>query len=413
MLYRIAAVALVVVLLSSCSEENAFSGSTLPTTTTTSDSGGGGGGSEGGTAADTTTGGGTTPTASSIVRKTQIPSAIPDGMGGTLTVSFESYDMGNSDASISYILDDANGMQRVFRPDAGGPVELYSRPSPELIFTTTSGNGNKILSHNGVRDVIDYTDGNMLAIGAALGAQKIDVISDAGDVVAFASNEDLTGANPTGVNQLFTLSTDGADTYNQITTFTINHMMEYVVLSGDGSRIFFSSTSDLLEDGSNIGGMYQVFSVNTDGTGLTKLTDLNSSRVNATHSSSDGSIITLEIVNLDGNGIKWVQTLNTETGLLSEIVATSGAGFSIDYDLSGDGSKVTYLSAGTVAGVPIVYLLNSDGSSKTDVLSERGSIRALRLNTDGSQISFQSNIEFDTPIGSDELSIQVYTLSLQ
>ncbi|NNJ97194.1 MAG: hypothetical protein HKP12_08535 [Gammaproteobacteria bacterium] len=408
MLYRLAAVTLASTLLVSCGDESPFSDFTTSTTTTTT-SGGGGGASDGGTATGTGTGGGSA-TVSSIVRKTQIPLIIPDGMGGTVSAFFESFDMGNSDESISYILGDLTNTEHVFRPDASGPVELYSRPSPEIIVTTTAGNGNKILSHTGVRDVIDYSNGNTQAIGVALG-ENVDTISDAGDIVAFTSNANLTFANPSGVNQLFTLSTDGADTYNQITTFTVNHAIETVVLSGDGRRIFFSSDDDVLLDGGNADGSYEVFSINSDGTGLARLSDLNSGRVKITRSSSDGSILALEIMDLNGIVGKWLQAFNTATEALSEI-ATTLPGGDIDYDMSADGSRAAYLRAGAIAGTSVIYVVNTDGSLTTDVLTESGTIRDLHLNTDGSQISFYSNVVFDTPIGADEQSIQVYTMTL-
>ena len=411
MLYRLAAVTLACSLLISCNEETAFSDFTSSTTTTTSS---GGGGSDGGTATTGTGGGGTGggTQVSGIVRKTQIPLTIPDGMGGTLSAFFDSFDMGNSDDSISYVLSDSTNTQHVFRPDASGPLELYSRPAPEIIFTTTSGDGNKILSHNGVRDVIDYANGITLPIGTALGAQKIVTISDAGDIVAFSSRDDLTGANPSRVNQLFTLSTDGADTYNQITTFTIDHLIESVVISGDGSRIFFSSNSDVLMDGSNMDGSHEVFSINTDGSGLAQLSNFNASTVTVTRSSSDGSILALEIVNFIANGVKQLLAFNTANGTHTEIAATP-AGASIDYDMSANGSRAAYLGAGVISGTKVIYVVDTSNASKSDVLTESGDIRGLQLNTDGNQISFNSNIVFDTPIGADEQSIQVYTMSLQ
>ncbi len=394
MLYRLAAVTLACSLLISCNEETAFSDFT-PTTTTTTTSGGGGGG-DGGTSTGTGTGGGGT-TVGSIVRKTQIP--VGFSFGGE-------FDMGNSDDSISYVLDS----RRLFRPDdVSGQVELYTRLPSGSIETTTAGDGNKILSHTGVRDVIDYSDGNTVTIGTAL-SQNVKTISDAGDVVAFASNADLTGANPSGVNQIFTLSTDGADTYNQITTFTINHMLASVVISGDGRRIFFSSDDDVLLDGSNSDGSYEVFSVNADSTGLAQLSNINAGTITVTRSSTDGSILALEIINLIGGGLKWLEAFNTATGTLTEIAVTPGS--TIDYDMSADGSRATYLGAGAVVGV-VVHVVNTSSGTRTEVLEEPGSVSGLQMNTDGSQISFASSTAFDTPIGPDELSTQVYTMTLR
>jgi hypothetical protein len=413
MFYRLVAVSLASTLLISCGGESAFSDFTATATTTTS---GGGGGGDGGTTTGTGNGNGNgngngTPTNfSNIALKSHIPLSISDGLGGTLGATFQSFDMGNSDDSISYILRDSNGMEHVFKPDVSGPVELYSRPSPEVIFTITAGNGNKILSWNGVKDVIDYADGNTLSIGTVLGLQAIDTITDAGDAVAFAANDDLTGANPTGVNQLFTLSTDGADTYNQITTFTIDQLIEYVVISGDGARIFFSSTGDVLGGGSNVDGSYEIFSINSDGSGLTQLSDLNTSLASTTHASTDGGMITFEFI--DSDGLKWLSTLNTTSSVISEIAVTSGAAFTIDHDLSADGTKVTYLGA-TGFSTPVIYVVNSDGTSKTNELAQPGTMRSLHINTDGTQITFYSNIDFGKAVGPDEQAIQIYTLTVQ
>ena len=411
MLYRIAAVVLASTLLIACGDESPFSDFSATSTSTTT--GGGGGGVDGENYVPIAGGGNGAPTTdfSNITLLTHIPAEVPNGAGGTLLAGFESFDMGNEVDSISYVLKDSTDAQRVFRDGAVGAVELYSRPSPELVFTVTSGSGNKILSHNGVRDVIDYTTGNTLAIGAAAGAVTFKTITDAGDVVAFPSRNDLAGANPTGVNQIFTLSTDGSEMYNQITTFTADNIIEDVVISGDGSRIFFSSTSDVMGDGSNADGSYEIFSINTNSTGLEQLSDFNSSRVHTTHSSSDGSVITLEIIDLGGLTGKWLYTLNTTSSVFSEIAVTSGAGFSIDYDLSADGSKVTYLGVNLSDNL-VIYVLNSDGSGRTEALIQRGSMRGLQINTNGSQVAFHSSIDFGIPIAPNESTEQVYGVAV-
>ena len=398
MLYRFAAVMLACSLLISCNEESAFSGFSSTTTDTTT-SGGGGGSSDTSTTTGGGGGGGGASQLSGIVRKTQIP------MGFTLN----SFDMGNSDDSISYVLDG----QRLFRPDPGGQLELYTRTTTGVIATTTAGNGNKILSHTGVKDVIDYADGTTVAIGVAV-SQNAYTISDAGDVVAFASNDDLTGANPTRVNQIFTLSTDGADTYNQITTFVNNHMMDSVIISGDASRIFFTSDSDVLEDGSNADGSHEVFSINSDGSSLIRLTDVNAGTIAVTRSSTDGSIIALEIVDLDGSGlgILFLEAFNTATRTLTEIAATPGT--FIDYDMSADGSRAVYLGAGIIAGTTVIYAVNTSNETKTDVFTDSGVVGGLQLNANGSQVSFHSSSDLDNsmPIAADELGTQIYTGNL-
>ncbi|NNJ98566.1 MAG: hypothetical protein HKP12_15565 [Gammaproteobacteria bacterium] len=408
MLYRLAAVTLASTLLVSCGDESPFSDFTTSTTTTTTSGGGGG---DGGTVTGTGTGGGSV-SVSSIVRKTQIPLTLPDGMGGTVGAAFVSYDMGNGDTSISYILDDSTNWH-IFRPDASGPFKLYSRPAMDLPYTTTSGDGNKILLQR-YTDVVDYTDGNVTSIGSLLGAFTWpQTISDAGDVVAFVSNDDLApGTNPAGVNQLFTLSTDGADTYNQITSFTNNHRIDSVVISGDGRRIFFGSNSDVLGDVTVSGNVYEVFAINTDSSGLAQLSNFNTAEVRVTRSSSDGSVIAVEAMDLIVPDVKHILAFNTATGTHTEIAATFGLNSTVHYDMSADGSRATYLAAGVISGTKDIYVVNTTSGDKDVVLTESGFIGSLQMNTNGSQVSFYCNTALDTPIGADEQSIQVYTMTL-
>lgn len=346
---------------------------------------------------------------SNITLKSHIPTTIPDGAGGTLTTVFWSFDMGNDDSSITYILEGSDVMHRVYKPTVNGPVEIYSRPAPAVINTNTSGDGNKLISYNGVRDIIDYDTGDTLAIGTTLGPVFTDQISYAGDIVAFNSNFDLTGDNPADVNQLFTLSTDGSEMYNQITTFTTNHIIGGVVVSGDGTKIFFSSTSDITGDGSNSDGSLEIFSINTDGSGLAQLTSFDSV-INTTSASEDGNVITMEIDNLDSVTGTHVYTLNITTSAFTEITVF-GNQDTIDYDLSSDGSKLAYIRENEINS-KVIYLVNTDGTSETSALVHAGVIAGVQLNSNGTQITFHSNIDFGKDVAEDDLPIQIYTLTV-
>jgi len=406
MFYRLVTITLFTTLLVACGDENAFSGFTdSATTTTTSGGGGGSGGSGGGTGG---TGTGITTDFSNIVLKSHIPMEISDGAGGMLPAVFQQYSMGNSDDSISYVLSTSDNVDRLLKPSAGGPVEIYSRPGVLLI--TTSGDGNKILNFNGRSDIIDYTTGNTLAIGTGLTIERPSSITDAGDTVVFASRKDLAGANPAGVSQLYTLSTDGSEIYNQITAFTIHYALENIMISGDGGRIFFTSTSDVMGDGSNVDASQELFAINTDGTGLVQLTNFDV-LVWPTHISTDGNILTLKMRNLGGVSGEYLYTLNVASSTFSEITVVD-SGLIIHHDLSADGTKVTYTGRNDF-NTPTIYLVNSDGTSEVTPLTHSGTLEYVNINTNGTQITFYSNIDFGKAVAPDDAARQIYTLTVQ
>ena len=410
MLYRLAAVTLLAVLVVSCSEGGftAFENPTTATTSTTSGSGGSGGdGGPDGTG--TGTGTSTTTDFSNIALKSHIPMEVPDGTGGTLTAVFQRYSMGNSDASISYVLSTSDDVDRLITPTAGGPVEIYSRPG-EIVRVTTSGDGNTILNYNGRSDIIDYATGTTRAIGAALTLERPSSITDAGDVVAFDSRKDLTGDNPSLVNQLFTLSTDGSETYNQITTFNIHYALENVMISGDGTRIFFTSQGDVIGDGSNVDASHELFAINTDGTGLVQLTDFDS-LIWPTHISTDGNVVSMTIRSLGGVPGEYLSTLNIAASTFT-VITVVPTGNIIHHDLSADGSKVAYIGENDF-GTPTIYLVNSDGTSEVAPLSHAGTMEYVNINTNGSQITFYSNIDFGKAVAPDDAARQIYTLTVQ
>jgi hypothetical protein len=406
MLYRLAAVTLTCSLLISCNDESAFSDFTSTTTTTTTS--GGGGSDDGGGGATTTTDTTTTPISRLIILNTDIPLEIPDGAGGMMTAVFQNYSMGNSDASISYVLSTSDSVERIFTPTLTGvDVEIYSRPG-EIVKMVTSGDGTKILNYNGRRDIIDYATGTTLAIGTALTFENPSTITDTGDVVALTSRKDLTGANPTGSRQLFTLSTDGSEIYNQITNFNQTYPIENVIISGDGSRIIFTSTADIIGDGSNADGSTELFAINTDGTGLIQLTDFDAF-LRPTHLSSDSNVMTMIIRDLNGASGEYLYTLNTTTSAFNEITVVP-SGYLIHHDLSADGSKAAYIGENDF-GTPSIFLVNSDGSSELNVLTVSGTLEYLNINSDGTSITFYSNEDFTSSLTNENNARQVYTLT--
>ncbi|MES0327948.1 MAG: hypothetical protein ABUK13_07135 [Gammaproteobacteria bacterium] len=365
-----------------------------------------------GTTGTTGTTGTLTTDFSNIVLKSHIPKEISDGAGGVLTTGYQGFTMGNSDASIVYDLAASDTTSHLFKIDASNPVELATTADPAGYSFMISGDGTKILSYNGVRDIIDYTSGTLQAIGAAAGAFLPYTITDAGDLVAFWSRKDLAGGNAGLFNQLFTLTTDGSEVYNQITSFGIDYLIEKVTISGDGSKIFFYSTDDVLGDGSNADGSQELFSIDSNGTNLSQHTTLDSGFISEIRVSTDGGMISTVLSNYNSSTTNDLYTINTATDVLTYITDLSQA--SRDYDLSADGNTIAYVYTDSVAGTRVISLVNTDGTLERSVLvtTTVGGLNSPHINTDGTQITFDSGIDFGKGVTIDETVTQIYTLTV-
>ncbi len=95
-------------------------------------------------------------------------------------------------------------------------------------------------------------------------------ISAETDHVVFYSNADLLGdgSNADLENEIFSINSDGTG-LTQLTQST--DLSLYPSVSGDGSKITFQSTGDVLGNGSN-NGFYQILAINSDGSELSRLT---------------------------------------------------------------------------------------------------------------------------------------------
>ena len=144
-------------------------------------------------------------------------------------------------------------------------------------------------------------------------------------------------------------------------------------ISGDGSKIAFHSNMD---------GDYEVFVVNSDGTGLTQLTDNQATDRDASIS-GDGSKIAFDsdvdgdseifVVNIDGTGLTQL-TNNTTTDWLASI--------------NGDGTKIAY--SGSFGGEPgsgDFFVVNSDVAGLTQ-LTPCSPHSYPSISGDGSKIAF-------------------------
>ncbi|MDJ0905002.1 MAG: hypothetical protein QNI96_03185 [Woeseiaceae bacterium] len=191
-------------------------------------------------------------------------------------------------------------------------------------------------------------------------------ISDNGDFVVFVSGLDIVGSNPNLEDNVFLGSTTGAG-ITQVTQIdaSVNTVRHPQV--ADNGVIVFSSAADLTGD--NLTGATQIFSINSDGSGLAQVTT-GTLDVDDLALADDGSRVAfvsfrdpfgtntpstdeIFVIDIDGNNL----TQLTETDDDSEMPR-----------ISDDGSKVAFVSGADHAAGQ-----NTDGSGEVFVAMADGS----------------------------------------
>jgi len=186
--------------------------------------------------------------------------------------------------------------------------------------------------------------------------------------------------------ELFVVNSDGTE-LKQLTSNSRTNINPSI--SADGNKIAFLSYRRLQLGGYGepVSTDFQVFVVNSDGTGLKQLTDQTFSTSNPSIS-GDGNTITfcswdnIYIINSDGTGLK--QLTNTSDNKNPAI--------------SSDGSKIAFLSKvrefEPYHGDYELFVMNSDGTAPTQ-LTFNSTISSFStypsISSNGSRISFANN----------------------
>ncbi|MCF6255731.1 MAG: hypothetical protein L3K25_05430 [Gammaproteobacteria bacterium] len=228
-------------------------------------------------------------------------------------------------------------------------------------------------------------------------------ISGDGSRIAFQSDADLTsGGNPSFRTQIFVINSDGTG-LTQLTSDSLRSSFSPGI-SGDGNRIAFHSSADLT--GGNPLFRTQIFVINSDGSGLTQLTSDSLRSSFSPSISGDGSRIAFQssadlmggnpplrtqifVVNSDGTGLAQL------TG--------DAADDSRNPSISGDGSRVAFqsnadlTSAGNLDNDSYVFAMNTDGNALVRIAEGR----RASLSRDGSRVAFETSSDYVAIMNSD------------
>ncbi len=154
----------------------------------------------------------------------------------------------------------------------------------------------------------DGTGSAQLTSGAVPSNLRPVVSGDGGRIVfTFSGGQYAGGNNPDGGYELASMDASGGGL--QQLTFLSSDFQPYVygpTITPDGTRLFFFSTSNVL--GSNPGHFNQIFRIQTDGSGLAQVTNLDRTAYQMS-ASQDGNLVVFSDywdifrINADGTGL--------------------------------------------------------------------------------------------------------------
>lgn len=224
------------------------------------------------------------------------------------------------------------------------------------------GEGNVFVAPTNGSGIVQVT-----RINAATDSVRDPQIANSG-LIVFASADDLTGDNPTGSAQIFSINFDGTG-LTQVTTGDLS--VRDLALADEGNRIAF--TSDGNPFGTNIPSTDEIFVIDIDGTNLTQLTESDTfsekprisddgSRVAFVSAADHAAGLNVEqnaevfVAMADGSAIAQISSSTTRASGYYSGVGTSATtpSFSLtgpgSLDISGDGTTVVYGSSADHTG---------------------------------------------------------------
>ena len=249
---------------------------------------------------------------------------------------------------------------------------------------------------------------------------NIDISND-GSTAIFTSFADLdTGQNSSFTLQIFAINTVTM-AITQVTPATsFGSIINTLRISGDGASIAFTSTDDWLAGGPAQD--TQVFTINTDRSGLTQQTSATEDHESVRISNDGATVVFYSTGDLTGSntaGISEVFSVDTATQVITQqttnrnvpVAGTLGSDF---YDLSGDGTQLIYAD-GDGANNPISLKSVDIATSVSTTILQTDSATGASFyvdhpftNVDGTISAFASNYNYNLTL-TGEINEQIYS----
>lgn len=172
------------------------------------------------------------------------------------------------------------------------------------------------------------------------------------------------------------------------------------IISADGTKVAFSNQTCI--NWICTGG---IFIVNSDGTGLTQLTNGGSA---TGITGNGGKIVFANVVSGQAN----IYVVDTITQQVTQL--TNGPGNNTNPIISFDGSKIVFYSDRAIDGNKDIYIMNSDGTGITQLTNTSEDEIPYDISSDGSKITYVKSIP-GTNFGAfvlNTLTMQTFPMSI-
>lgn len=301
---------------------------------------------------------------------------------------------GTAQAQQQLTFADAGNSDSATVTDDGSRVAFRSSANLDDDTGNASGVSNVFVVNSDGSDLIRLTDLQQSA--------RSPVISGDGNRVVFVSSGNPTGDNPDGSTELFAVDADGGG-LAQITDTGVTSDIRAPALPADGSRIAFSASSDLLQDGSNSDGSREIFAIDVDGDNLTQITGgpaTTTSRFPDITGSDDRIVFYSNADpagdNSDGNSEIFIA--DSDGGGEPEQLTDADTGLSRHPSIAGNG-RVAFESSADLddadGGNFEIFTVDANGGSPRQITETTGSDATnVRIAGNGEHLVFQSGADF-------------------
>ncbi|ANM29410.1 hypothetical protein ABI59_07135 [Acidobacteria bacterium Mor1] len=294
-----------------------------------------------------------------VLQLTGDPALAPDGSRALFT---QTPDPLFGSSALWKVEADGSGVSLVTATDLGSVSSPeFAGDAETIVF---SANGDPLgLNPDTVSQIFriqqDGTGLQQLTSGGADSSSSNPAISDDASRIVFDSNADLTGGNADLSREVFAMDADGMNLV-QLTAGIVDTSSRRPRIDATGTWVVFESNADL--DGGNPDGSFEVWRVQSNGTGLERLTSDPAAGSGGPDISDDATVISYQSSadptggNADGNS----EIFAYRPATLSTLQLTSTSeGNSGGARLSGNGAWVWFSSDAPIA--------ESDADTPTDL----------------------------------------------